>query len=133
MRTHDGRRHELRRFVTRVAEHQSLIAGALFCGVLTFNCTGVHALCNIGRLFSDDVGYGNFVGVKDIVVIYVTDIADRVSHELFDMQHTRQRLIFGEARDSDLAAYEYHVALGEGFASYATTSVLFHARVEHGV
>jgi hypothetical protein len=84
-------------------------------------------------LFSDNVSDGNFVGVKDVVVIYVTDIADRVAHELFDMQHTGQRLIFGQARNSDLATYENHAAFGERFASHATTPVLLNTRVEHGV
>jgi hypothetical protein len=41
-----------------------LITRALFCGVLTFNRAGVHALRNIGRLFSNDIGDEEFVGVK---------------------------------------------------------------------
>ena len=133
MRKHDGRWHQLPRLVARVAEHQPLIARALFCGVLTFNFAGVHALRDIGRLFSDDVGDENFVGVKYVVVIHVTDGADRVAHELFDRQHTRQRLFFRQAWTSDLATYDDDVAFGERFASHATTPVLFNARVEHGV
>ena len=130
---HDGCRHEFRRLVARVPEHQSLIASALFCGVLTFNFAGVHALRDIRRLFSDDVGDENFVGVKYVVVVHVTDAADRVAHELFDRQDTRQRLIFRQAWNSDLATYDDDVAFGECFASHATTPVLLDARVEHGV
>jgi hypothetical protein len=100
---------------------------------ISFNCAGVHALRDIGRLFSDDVGDENFVGVKYVVVIHVTDGADRVAHELFDMQRTRQRLIFRQTWNSDLATYDDDVAFGERFASHATTPVLFNARVEHGV
>ena len=71
---HDGCRHEFRRLVARVPEHQSLIASALFCGVLTFNFAGVHALRDIRRLFSDDIGDEDFVGVKYVVVVLVMKI-----------------------------------------------------------
>ncbi len=85
------------------------------------------------RLFSDNVSDENFVGVKYVVVIHVTDAADRVAHELFDMQHTRERLIFRQAGNSDLATYDDDVAFGERFASHATTPVLLDACIEHGV
>ena len=84
-------------------------------------------------MFSDNVGDENFVGVKYVVVIHVTDVADGVAHELFDMQHTRQRLIFRQTWNSDLATYDDDVAFGERFASHATAPVLLDARVEHGV
>src|SRR6478609_5882362 len=132
MRKHDRRRREFWRLVAGVTEHQSLIARALFCGVLTFNRTGVYALCDIGRLFREDVGDENFVGVKYVVVIHVANAADRVAHELFDRQDTRQRLIFREAGNGDLATYDDDVAFGERFASHATAPVMSDARIEHG-
>ena len=84
MRKHDGRRHQFRRFVARVTEHQSLVAGALFGGLLAFSFAGVHALRDVGRLPGDDVHDENFVGVKHVVVVHVTDFADGVARELFD-------------------------------------------------
>jgi hypothetical protein len=133
MRKHDGRRHEFRRLVARVTEHQSLIACALLRGVLTFNCAGVHALRDIGRLFGDDIGDENFVGVKHVIVIHVTDAPNRIADELFDREDTRQRLFFRQARNGDLATDDDDVAFGERFASYATAPVMLDARVEHGV
>ncbi|KAG0506149.1 MAG: hypothetical protein Udaeo_04740 [Candidatus Udaeobacter sp.] len=84
-------------------------------------------------MFSYDVGDENFVGVKYVVVIHVTDVADCVAHELFNRQDTGQRLIFRQAWNSDLATYDDDVAFSERFTSHATTPVVLNARVEHGV
>src|SRR5262249_40416785 len=133
MRKHDGRWHEFGRLVARVTEHQPLIACALLCSVLTFNCAGVHALRDIWRLFGDDVGDENSISVKYVVVIHVTDTADCIADELFDRQHTRQRLFFRQAWNSDLATDDDDVAFGECFASHATAPVMFDARVEDSI
>src|SRR6516165_10134371 len=112
MSKHDGRRHQFWRLVARVTEHQSLIACALLCGVLTFNCASIHALRDIWRLFGDDVSDENFVGVKYVVVVYVTDAADRIADELLHRQHTRQRLFFRQAWNGDLATDDDDIAFG---------------------
>ena len=50
MREHDRRRHQLRRFVAGVAEHQPLVAGALLRGLLALDLARVDALRDVGRL-----------------------------------------------------------------------------------
>jgi hypothetical protein len=48
MREHDRRRHQLRRFVARVTEHQALIACSLLGGFLALDLAGVDALGDVG-------------------------------------------------------------------------------------
>ena len=86
MRKHDRRRHEFRRFVAGVTEHQTLIARALLRRVLAVGRARIDALCDIGRLFGDDVLDVDLVGVKNVVVVHVTDLAHRLANDLVDWQ-----------------------------------------------
>ena len=78
VREHDRRGHQLRRFIAGVTEHQTLVAGALLRRVLAFRRARVHALGDVRRLRRDGVHDQDLVGVKHVVVVRVTDVADCV-------------------------------------------------------
>ncbi len=82
MREHDRRRHQFRRVVAGETEHQSLVARALFGRLLPLRFFRVDALRNIGGLAGDDVLHENLVGVKNIVVVDVADLANGIAHDL---------------------------------------------------
>jgi hypothetical protein len=75
----------------------------------------------------------NFVGVKNVVIVDVTDLAYRFADDLRNGDGTFQRLLFGQVRNGDLATDDHNVAFGECFASDAAARVMRDARVEHGV
>ena len=124
MGKHDRRRHQLGSFVAREAEHQTLVARALLGGILSFGIAGVDALRNIGRLAGDDVANEDPVGVENIIIVHVADLAHGIAHDLDIIE-------FGFR--SDLAADDDDVALGVGLASDAAMGILHQARVEHRI
>ena len=133
MRKHNRRRHKLGRFVARVTEHEPLIARALFRGVLPIRRARVHALRDVGGLFGDDVLDVDLVGMKNVVVVHVTDLSNCIAHDFVDRQNSAERFVFGKIWNRDLAADDHDVALGVGFARDATMSILPDACVEDGV
>ena len=54
----------------------------------------IDTLRDIGRLIGDDVGDENFVGVENVVLVHVTDFLDRLAHDLVDVEHAGERLLF---------------------------------------
>ena len=78
---HDGRGHELGRFVAGVTKHQTLVTGALLAGLLALGLAGVHALRDVGRLLRDDGVHEHLVGVEHVIVVRVSDVADRGSRD----------------------------------------------------
>ena len=76
MREHDRRRHQLGRLVAGVAEHQSLIAGALLGGLLALGLLGIDALRDVGRLLRDQHVHEHLVRVEHVIVVDVADLAD---------------------------------------------------------
>ena len=94
MREHDRRRHQLRRFVARVTEHQTLIARALFGGVFAVDRARVNALRDVGRLAGDDVLDVDLVRVKNVVVVHVTDLAHAIAHDFRNWNDGFERTIF---------------------------------------
>ncbi len=124
MREHDRCRHQLRRLVGRIAEHDALVARALLGGFLALGLLGVHPLCDVGRLRGEDVLHENLVGVKHVVVVHVTDLADGIAGDL----HVVEFRLGG-----DLAADDGDIALHVGLAGDAALRVLREAGVEHGV
>src|SRR6185437_1809883 len=86
MRIHDGGGHELAGFIASVTEHQVLVAGALFVGFLAFSFAGVHALGDVRRLRGDGVQDEHFVGVENVVIIHVADVADGLAGDLIEIE-----------------------------------------------
>ena len=85
MGEHDGGRHEFRGFVAGVAEHDALVAGALFGGFFAFGFFGIDALGDVrglgGEVFVDE----DAVGVEDVVVVGVADFADGGADDFGDI------------------------------------------------
>ena len=105
------KRHQLRRFIARVAEHHTLIAGALLF-VQTFAFS--HALRDIGRLLLDRGQDGASMPVESHGGIGVTDLTHHFAHDI-DVTH------FCAA--SNLAGNDYHAGLGETFAGYSAVRI----------
>ena len=86
MREHDGRGHQLGRFIAGVAEHEPLVAGALLGSLLALGLAGVHALRDVGRLLRDDRVDENLVGMEHVVVVHVADFADGVAGDFGEIE-----------------------------------------------
>ena len=121
MREHDRRRHQLRRFVAGVTEHQALVARALLPGLLALDLARVDALRDVGRLLRQQQVHEHAIGMKHVIVVDVADLADRLARDLLDVE-----LGLG----GDLAADDHHVRLDVGFAGDAAELVLRQAGVE---
>ena len=73
---HDGRGHQFRRFIGRIAEHQSLVAGALLGGFFALGPAGIYTLGDVRTLGGDGIENEHAVGVKHVVVMRVADVTD---------------------------------------------------------
>ena len=124
VREHDRRGHQLRRFIRRVTEHQTLVARALLGGLLAFGLARVHALGDVGRLLRHDDVDENFVRVKHVVVVDVADFADGLAG---DGDVIELRL------GGDFTADDGDVGLDVAFARDAAELVLREAGVQHGI
>jgi hypothetical protein len=135
---HDRRGHELGRFVARVAEHDSLVAGSLLGGLFAFGFLGVNALCDVLRLRGQVVVDEECVGVENVVVVHVSNAAHRVADDLADIDHLVDRLggaglLVLQLRNRDFSADYDDVAFRECLASHAARFVHRKAGVENGV
>ena len=102
----DRRRHQLRRFLAGVAEHDALVAGAL---VLVAGA--VDALRDVGRLLVQEHFDDGVLPVE--AVLLVADVADRVARQALD--HLRIDVL-GAAH---FAGNDDAVGRGERFAGDA--------------
>jgi hypothetical protein len=93
----DRQRHQLRRLVARVAEHDALIARA----------AGVHAHRDVARLLADELNDLHAVGIEGFVRIRVSDLANRVARDLLVIDVRARRDLAGE---HDLPALHQHLA-----------------------
>jgi hypothetical protein len=117
----DGQGHQLGRFVAGVAEHQALVAGALFLVVVL---GVVDAAGNIGRLRVDRREHAARVIVEADVRVDVADFLDRVARDLCGVDVRLGRHL---AREDDLPGRH------QRFAGDAALRVLRENRVEDGV
>ena len=77
----DRRRHQVRRFVGGVTEHDALVAGALF--LVGAGLQRVDALRDVGRLrMQQDLDVG---GLPVEAFLLVADVLDRGAHDAFDL------------------------------------------------
>ena len=121
---HDGGGHEFGGFGARIAEHDSLIAGALLSGVFPFCSACVDALCNVGRLAGDEIGDEDLVGMEDVVVIDISNFADGFAHD---------GGVVEVGLGGDFASDDDDIAFGVGFARDAGGGVDGETGVEDGV
>ena len=101
-----------------------LVAGTHLGVLLAFGLTLVDALGDVGRLLREQVGDEDLVGVEDVVVVHVADLADGRADDFLEI-NLRLRGEF--AGDDDV------VALDQGLAGDAGETVLREARIEDGV
>ena len=78
VRVVDRKRHQRRRFVARVAEHEALVAGAL---VQIIVGRAIHALRDVGRLPAVADHHGATVGIEPQFRIVVADRADHLPRD----------------------------------------------------
>ena len=121
---HDRRGHELGRLVACVTEHQALVSGTLLGGLLAVCLLGVDALRDVGALGSDNVVDEDAVGVEDVVVVHVADLADRLADDLVVIK-------LGLGRD--LTADHHDIALGVGLTGDTAHRILREAGIEDGI
>ena len=133
MRKHDWRRHQLRGFIAGEPEHQPLVAGALFRMAFAFGLGRIYALGDIRALTGNNVLNPDFICMKDVVVVDVSDLAHGITDDLIDRHHGFKRSPLGQVWDGDLAADDNGIALGKGFAGDAAGSIATEAGVENGI
>ena len=121
---HHRGRHELGGLGGGVAEHDALVAGAHLRVLLAFGLTLVDALGDVRGLLREQVRDEDLVGVEDVVVVHVTDLADRGADDFLEVDLGFRGELAG---DDDV------VALDQGLAGDAGETVLGEAGVEDGV
>jgi hypothetical protein len=124
MGEHDWRRHQFGRFIGGVTKHQALVASALFGGFFSFRGAVVDTLGDVLALAGDDVHHEDTIGVENVVVIHVTDIANGIADDL-DVIQLGVR--------GDFAADNHDVAFGVRFAGHAAARILGQAGVKHSI
>src|SRR3954453_22662273 len=98
---------------------------------LALGSTCINALRNVRTLPRDDVLNADLVGMKHIVVVDVTDFANRVANDLIDGHHRLKRLPGREIRNRDLPAHDHRVTFRESLTSDATRGILFQTHIEN--
>ena len=124
MGEHDRSRHEFRGFIRGVAEHQPLVARALLGGLFALGPLRIHALRDVGALGGEVVVDENVVGVKNVVVIDIANLA----HGLAD-----DGVVIETRPGRDLATDDHDVALHERLAGHPAEFVLSQTGVQNGV
>jgi hypothetical protein len=115
----DGRGHQHAGLVAGIAEHQTLVAGALILGLLP-----VHTLGDIRGLLADDVDHATGIGVVADLGGGVADILDHLAHQILQVD---------PGAGGDFPADDRHAGLDHGFAGHTGQLVLGENGVEHGV
>ena len=92
-----------------------MVARALLRGLLALGLLGVHALRDVRRLLRHDDIHKNFVRMKHIVVVDVTDFADGVARDLHEVELGLR---------GDFAADDGDVRLHIGFAGDTAEFIL---------
>ncbi len=115
----DRRRHQVRRFVAGEAEHQALVAGALFFGLLA-----VDAHVDVGRLLADEVQHAAGVAVVADIGIVIADAGDDLAGDAFDIR---------PGSGGDFAGDDGDTGLDQCFAGDTRALVLREDRVKDRV
>ena len=128
VRQRDGERHQLRRFIAGIAEHQPLVAGAglqpfLIAAVLRLH-RAVHPHGDVGGLLMNGGHNGAAIAVKAVFGPVVADLPHGSADNLLNI-HLRA--------GGDLAEHTDQPRGAEGFARHAGERILPQQFVENGV
>ena len=118
MRQHDRQRHQVGCFVGGVAEHHSLVAGALFVGI------AVDATRDVRRLAVDGRDHRAGAVVEAVVGVGVADPLDRAADDVRNVDVRRR---------GDLAGDHRHPGGHQRFARHAGVGVASQDRVENRI
>ena len=119
MRERNGRRHQHVGLVGGIAEHQALVARALFALVLA-----VDALGDVGGLLADDVEHAAARAVEAHVGGVVADVEHGLAH---------QRLHIHPGARGDFARDDHDAGLHQGLAGHAAARIDRKNGIQHGV
>jgi len=97
VRIADRRRHQARRLIAGIAEHEALVAGTLFLGLLR---STPHR--DVGRLLADDVQHAAGAPVEADVRRGIADIGDDAADEVFEIHPGFGRDFAGHDRNAGL-------------------------------
>ncbi len=111
---HDGQRHQLRRFIAGIAEHETLVAGA----------AGIHAHCDVGRLALDGVQDSAGVAIEAVQRIVIPDMVDDASRQLGHIDVSSGR---------DFARYHANAGCQQDLASHAAHRIVAQDGIQYGV
>ena len=114
VRHHDGKRHELRCVVARVAEHEALVAGA----------PGGHPHVDVGGLAVHAAQDGAGVAVETVGGVVVADVADGLAGDAGEVD---------DGLGGDLTGDEGQAGGDQGLASHPPLRVRLQNRVQDGV
>ena len=122
MRKRNRRWHQLRRFVAGKTKHEPLITRALFGGAFAFRRCLIDTLFNIARLLRDFAYDPTGIGVKNAIIVHITNAADCVANLVGEIEARVTR---------DLAGQHDEIALGQCFARDAAERVLLETSIEN--
>ena len=121
---HNRRGHQLRRLIAGIAEHDTLVTGALLRRVFTLGSRRIDPLRDVRGLRGQNIGNKYLVRMKDIIVVDVANVTDRVADDLFVIE-LRTR--------GDFASQKHAITFDQSLASHAALWVLFQAGVQNAV
>ena len=81
MSKNDWSGHELLGLVAGIAEHDPLVSDPLLRRALPFGRRGIHSLADVPRLSGKLIRNENLIRMKDVVVVHVTNLANRLTHD----------------------------------------------------
>ena len=114
VRQRDWGRHELRRFVGRVAEHHALVAGP----------AGIHAHGNVARLLVDGRNHRAGVRVESVNGVVVSDRGHNAAHQRLEIDVRARR---------DFAGDHHQPGRGQRLARHTAVRILLEAGVKNSV
>ena len=114
VRHHDRQRHQFRRLIAGVAEHQALIARA----------AGIHAHGDVGGLALNGVQNAAGLGIEAHSGVGESDVRDHFARQLRHVD---------VGRGGDLAGHHADSGGDQNFAGHAASGIVFHDGVEYGV
>ena len=121
---HDRGWHELRGFAAGVAKHKTLVARPLFGGFFPRDFSGIDPLGDIGALAGESVHDVDAVGMKDIIIVGITDLTDGGSNEL---------IVVELGAGGNFPCNDNEVRFYKSFTGDTAGGILTEARVENCV
>ena len=115
VREHDGGGHEFWGFPAGIPKHKSLVARTLLSSFFSRDTAGIDALGDIGALAGEGVHNVDAIGVKDIIVVGITNFANGGANEF---------VVVKLGSGCDFARHDNEIGFNEGLARNPTGWVL---------